>query len=268
MSAKDPYDLLKDMTFVFGKMDEPDAAARYRAMQTKYMGMPHVPLDALRNAMLRMAGAMAKANEPAMELALDNGDMVPAPFDPDLMSFEHEQGRIFNPTRSRDNRSYVDPGVYGFDVYHTGGGCMALRKDLDGGCYFLLTDSDGDSMPGQDEYETALLGLYSPEGDTLAMIEVGKIPPNPDSLLGFIEARKLSPVSVEDDLRDLAKLLVSEGRGYDLDGPVAELDMFSPEEKMELAAFLKHTRAVLSEDHFWDIAFPALNQGQDGGMAP
>jgi len=31
----------------------------------------------------------------------------------------------------------------GFTEWHTGGGCMALRKDFADGTYFLITDDDG-----------------------------------------------------------------------------------------------------------------------------
>lgn len=50
-----------------------------------------------------------------------------------------------------------------FQPYHTGGGCMAMRHDLDDGGYLLVTDEDGCGMP-TDQDEIVVVGRYDAEG--------------------------------------------------------------------------------------------------------
>lgn len=106
-----------------------------------------------------------------------DGTSYQAPYEDDVLSFEFEGISIRNPMLSECGRGPVDPKYYGFEEYHTGGGCMAYRLELPGGDYFLLTDGDGCGLPHcVEDAETAILGRYNSEGDTIALITVGDIP--------------------------------------------------------------------------------------------
>lgn len=95
-------------------------------------------------------------------------------YSPELMSFTHDDMQIRNPMLSECGRTVVDPKVYGFQEWERGGGCLALGKELEDGRYFLLTCSDG-ICPPLGLY-TDLLGLYTKDGDPIALIQAGHIP--------------------------------------------------------------------------------------------
>lgn len=92
----------------------------------------------------------------------------------DLMSFTHGEMQIRNPMLSECGRFAADPKDYGFEGWASGGGCVVLRKELESGRYMLLTCSDGIDLP--DATSDDLLGLYTQDGDPLALIRVGDIP--------------------------------------------------------------------------------------------
>jgi hypothetical protein len=48
----------------------------------------------------------------------------------------------------------------GFTVYHTGGGCLAWRKDYPGKVYVLLTDDVDGANLNLDESDDWLIGIY------------------------------------------------------------------------------------------------------------
>lgn len=90
---------------------------------------------------------------------------------------------IENPTLSTCGRFQVDPQLaYGFEIYHTGGGCTALQLETKDGGYVWLTDNDLSheipTEPGAD----FVMGFYNEEGDELAIfnLKVG-IPPEYDN---------------------------------------------------------------------------------------
>jgi hypothetical protein len=56
----------------------------------------------------------------------------------------------------------IDYKAQGFTQYHTGGGCIAWRKDYESGCYALITDEDGCSLPDHDA-ASVYVGLYDTE---------------------------------------------------------------------------------------------------------
>ncbi len=58
---------------------------------------------------------------------------------------------------------------HGFEECGTGGGCLALRKDLERH-YILITDGDY-GLPGDDDQECCI-GLYLTEDDDEALDEV------------------------------------------------------------------------------------------------
>jgi len=47
----------------------------------------------------------------------------------------------------------------GFEIYQTGGGCLALRKD-DCDHYWMITDEDGPSIDGDPEAAAWIVGRY------------------------------------------------------------------------------------------------------------
>lgn len=51
----------------------------------------------------------------------------------------------------------------GFERYHTGGGCEAMRREFPDGCYCLVTDNDGLSPPTFRDDPVAV-GYYDSEG--------------------------------------------------------------------------------------------------------
>lgn len=118
---------------------------------------------------------MSRSNR-CMVMTLPSGTTVKVPYVADLMSFIHEDMEIRNPMQSQCGRFGQDPKEYGFEEYHTGGGCMALRKELPNGDYFLLTDADGVAIPKAEEWATALYGRYSPSGEPSAVITLVDVP--------------------------------------------------------------------------------------------
>lgn len=124
-----------------------------------------------------MADAYMRANTLAYNrpLTLYLADCeVKVQYRDDLMSFTHGEMQIRNPMLSACGRFAADPKDYGFEGWASGGGCVALRKELDNGRYLLLTHSDGIDLP--DATSDDLLGLYTQDGDPLALIRVGDIP--------------------------------------------------------------------------------------------
>jgi len=55
------------------------------------------------------------------------------------------------------------PQYYGFEIYHTGGGCEAMRLDLKDGFYIYLTATDGISVPVFAKNRPFWMGLYDKE---------------------------------------------------------------------------------------------------------
>lgn len=111
-----------------------------------------------------------------MTFYLPSGTTLLVEYDPRLMAFVHEDMEIRNPMMSECGRFGVDPKSYGFEQFHTGGGFMALYKELSDGDYLLLTNADGDDIPEQAEWATALLGRYNKDGEPLALITLLDIP--------------------------------------------------------------------------------------------
>lgn len=109
-------------------------------------------------------------------LYLASGKEVKVPYTADLLAFTHLDMQIRNPMLSECGRFNVEPKYYGFDEFHTGGGCMALRKMLPCGEYLLLTDADGSDIPQAEEWETALYGRYYRDGTPAIIIELGDVP--------------------------------------------------------------------------------------------
>lgn len=95
------------------------------------------------------------------------GGWVTTGYNAELMAF----GGVFNPLRTADDSADCCAEGYGFVLTNTGGGCMAYQLDLPDGRYLLLTDSEGCEVPSPSDDESPMLGLYSPEGDPLALVE-------------------------------------------------------------------------------------------------
>lgn len=111
-----------------------------------------------------------------MTVFLSDGREIMAPYDGELLGFEHEGTWIINPFVSDCSRFPVNPTVYGFEVWHTGGGCQAYRKDLQNDDYILLTTDEGLLPDAPEDAERVILGLYTSEGVELAAINVSDIP--------------------------------------------------------------------------------------------
>lgn len=54
--------------------------------------------------------------------------------------------------------------AHGFEIYHTGGGCMAWRKESSDGSYYLITDESGCYLP-EDDDRPFILGRYKNDED-------------------------------------------------------------------------------------------------------
>ena len=94
------------------------------------------------------------------------------------VGFEFNGNWITNPYLSECGRFAVDPSYYGFYIQHTGGGCMALQKDLppvgegpENERLILITEDDGSSIPDANSLpENILIGLYcNDHSDHLAL---------------------------------------------------------------------------------------------------
>jgi len=109
-------------------------------------------------------------------LYLPSGTTVKVPYVPDALTFEEGGMQIRNPFLSDCGRFEVSPKEYGFVEYTTGGGNMALMKQLPHGKYMLLTDEDGTSIPETSEWKTALLGVYNGNGEPIVSVCMGDVP--------------------------------------------------------------------------------------------
>ncbi|QYW06447.1 hypothetical protein uan_035 [Pseudomonas phage UAntarctica] len=92
----------------------------------------------------------------------------------ELMSFTVNDMTIRNPLVSECGRFAVDPIEYGFEPWDGGGGSVGLYLQREEGRYMLLTDSSGLELP--DASGDDLLGLYTNEGEPMALIRIGDIP--------------------------------------------------------------------------------------------
>lgn len=63
-----------------------------------------------------------------------------------------------------DKSGQFDPRGSGFAAVHTGGGCMALRRDS-GDFYILLTSGDGSDVPDMQDWDSSLIGVYRDSDD-------------------------------------------------------------------------------------------------------
>ena len=63
-----------------------------------------------------------------------------------------------------DDSGQFDPSGSGFVAVHTGGGCMALRRDC-GDFYILITSEDGSDVPDMQDGDSNLIGIYRESDD-------------------------------------------------------------------------------------------------------
>lgn len=98
-------------------------------------------------------------------------------YEPELLAFEHEGTEIRNPMLSECGRFTVDPcEAYGFELHHSGGGCMALVKELSNGDSLWLTDESGSDVPDEDDPSTNIIGRFNKDGEQVAFITMGDLP--------------------------------------------------------------------------------------------
>lgn len=127
-----------------------------------------------RATMAAYKRANKAAHHKPLTVYLADGFMMKVPYSPELMAFTHNDMQIRNPWLSECGRICVDPKVYGFEPWDGGGGSVALYLQRDQGRYMLFTDSSGLELP--DASGDDLLGLYTEDGDGVAVIRVGDIP--------------------------------------------------------------------------------------------
>lgn len=117
----------------------------------------------------------AVTNDNTMQVVGPNGEWKPAAYAPLFLAFMFKDIEIRNPYFSPDGKALVDPvQAYGFELYHTGGGCMALKKDFTGGGYLLLTLEAAVGEP--EEWDECSLGAYQDDGTPIAFCELRDIP--------------------------------------------------------------------------------------------
>lgn len=125
----------------------------------------------------------------------EDDDFEEMAYDPEVLAFSHEGFEIRNPYLSECGRFSVDPELaYGFVPSHTGGGCMALVKDIGDNKSIWLTDESGTHIPYLDETDSALLGLFH-GSEQIAFVTVGEIHFEGDEPknVGKIEQEPLKP---------------------------------------------------------------------------
>jgi hypothetical protein len=96
-------------------------------------------------------------------------------YDKNLLAFSDDGEEIRDPFLSPCGRFQVDPRQYGFAEWATGGGCKALRRELDGGHYLLLTDESGLDLPDPGDASSALLGRYDENGEELLVCRIADV---------------------------------------------------------------------------------------------
>jgi len=115
--------------------------------------------------------------------------MKKSDFDLNEMSFTFEGMSITNPTCSPCGRFTVDPiKEYGFEIIHTGGGCTALQKRVNGGWVVLSREV---SHELGETLTPFLMGFYDDAEDGenmwgnelgMAELQVGILPMTPDEI--------------------------------------------------------------------------------------
>lgn len=110
------------------------------------------------------------------------------------MTFNHYGTAISNPTLSTCARFTVDPiKEYGFEIIHTGGGCTALQKKVEGGWVVLSREVSHELGENLTPF---LMGFYddSEDGETMWGNE-----------LGMAKLQVGVPVVTNDEIDDLAE---------------------------------------------------------------
>lgn len=86
------------------------------------------------------------------------------PYDADLLAVTVDGVTIYNPLRTPDDSAFCTPERYGFELFHTGGGCMGYQLELPDGGYLLVTDEDGSGLPEETDEVSPVIGRYDAEG--------------------------------------------------------------------------------------------------------
>lgn len=135
---------------------------------------PEPQANLFRSTFAAYNRANTRAHSRPLTLYLADGAEHKVPYSDELMAFTFGEMNVRNPLLSECGRFAADPKDYGFEGWASGGGCVGLRKNLEGGRYMLLTDSDGLDLP--DSTGEDLLGLYSKDGEPIAIITIKNIP--------------------------------------------------------------------------------------------
>jgi len=104
-----------------------------------------------------------------------NGLTREVPYDPNVLAFRHNGVEVRNPLLTPEGVPGADPVKdYGFELRHTGGGCMALVKRLECGDELFLTDADGVGIPDPASPYEGLIGRFDALGGQLAVADLAE----------------------------------------------------------------------------------------------
>lgn len=93
----------------------------------------------------------------------------------ELLAFPHDGTHVQNPFLSECSRFAVDPRQYGFKEWETGGGCVALVKEIEGGHTLWLTDESGDGFPDLQDTDSAMYGRYDEEREEVCLLSIAEL---------------------------------------------------------------------------------------------
>lgn len=160
--------------------DDNHPPASYHCIQCGVRGAgensmwPEPQANLFHSTLAAYSRANTLAHSRPLTLYLADGAEHKVPYSDELMSFSYGEMNVRNPLLSECGRFAAQPLQYGFEGWASGGCCVALRKQLESGRYLLLTGPSGADLP--DATGEDLLGLYSQEGEPIAIISVKNIP--------------------------------------------------------------------------------------------
>ena len=121
--------------------------------------------------------------------------MKKSDFDLYDMTFSFEGMSVSNPTLSSCGRFTVDPITeYGFSIIHTGGGCTALQKRVEGGWVVLCREV---SHKLGDDLSPFIMGFYDGAEDDNTETMWG-------NCIGLVDLQVGVNVTTEEEINDLA----------------------------------------------------------------
>lgn len=110
----------------------------------------------------------------------DSKDLqLEVPYNAELLSITVDGVVIYNPLRTPDDSADCSPERYGFQVWETGGGCLAWGLNLPNGHTLLVTDADGMHLPEEGDEESPIIGRSDADGyDVATVVDFAELPKN------------------------------------------------------------------------------------------